>query len=65
LKRQRERRAESCSPSEGEETSAGTGSPEDHRRGGEITGEGEQLQRTESTEREMSLWLGLGLEAFF
>jgi hypothetical protein len=50
LKRQRERRAESYSPSEGEETSAGTGSPEDRRWGGEIAGEGEQSQRTESTE---------------
>jgi hypothetical protein len=65
LKRQRERRAESCSPSEGKETSAGTRSPKDRRRGGEIAGEGEQSQRTESTEGEMSLWLGLGLEAFF
>jgi hypothetical protein len=32
---------------------------------GWIAGEREQSQRTESTEGEVSLWLGLGLEAIF
>jgi hypothetical protein len=32
---------------------------------GGITGEREESQSTESSEEEKSLWLGLGLEAFF
>jgi hypothetical protein len=47
--RDRGREARSAAHRAWERTSAGTGSPESHRRGGEIAGEGKQSQRTEST----------------
>jgi hypothetical protein len=60
------RGAKCCSP---ERKREGTRSPESRRWGGEVAGGGDgdarETERSTGGGEEWSLWLGLGLEAFF